>query len=265
MKRSSTVQSVLDALKANVAEKEQAARLHRIERLRDVPHGLIWYVGISASGRDFRVEAELRKRGFVAVSLREVVSIGDRARRRDVDRPLMPRYVFFATPDGEPARFAGKANAAMTGQDIGAKSVEVLVADMERRGLLHSGARAACKMGAARAEASGYCGIDGLEAVICDGATGVWRPVPDAAVLALIKAELAGLFDRTETTRKGRREMAARRLHPGDSVQIVDGWLAGAMAKVIKVRPANRLTVLLELFGSGMRAELRFDSLAISA
>ncbi len=96
----------LRAIKAASEAMEQQRRearrqmLHRILALESAARGLTWHVAVTAPGKEQAVELGLVAAGFWAYEPQTTVTIGDRLRRRDVQRPLFPRYVFFAARRG---------------------------------------------------------------------------------------------------------------------------------------------------------------------
>jgi transcription antitermination factor NusG len=86
-----------------LAQQQREARrqmLNRILALESAARGLVWHVAVTAPGKERAVEQGLVASGFWAYEPQTTVTIGDRLRRRDVQRPLFPRYVFFAARRG---------------------------------------------------------------------------------------------------------------------------------------------------------------------
>lgn len=253
MKRSRTVGVALDALRRDVQRRREERHAERHAALESLPQACVWHVGITAINREMEVEAALRARGMLAYCPCEIVSIGDREKRRDATRPLMPRYVFFSLAGA----IHGRAPRASTGDVASA---------LDHAGMQIAPRRLCRAITRGAPEDRGVMGIDGLQDVLAETVSQQrrWRIAPSQAVEALIAAERAGAFNRTDGARRQRRAEIVQRLKPGDSVTIQEGWLAGMAARVLKVKPAKRLTVLLELFGNGLRAELPVDSLAVA-
>lgn len=84
------------ALRAATEAKRQAWREARRALLADFPTGVVWFVALVAGGREVRAERAFGEAGFHGYCPLERVTIGTGAGRRDVERPLFPRYVFFA-------------------------------------------------------------------------------------------------------------------------------------------------------------------------
>ena len=78
--------------------------------------------------------------------------------------------------------------------------------------------------------------LDGITNVLRPG--GHFAPIPEAAILALQQAQLAGIFDRTIT------HTAA--LRHGDTVRITEGPFAGLIARVAAAKAKYRITILLD-------------------
>lgn len=64
--------------------------------LSRLPTGAVWHVAVVAAGREAKAERALVENGFLAYTPLERMTIGTGAARRDIDRPLFPKYVFFS-------------------------------------------------------------------------------------------------------------------------------------------------------------------------
>lgn len=95
-KGKSTKRERMALLRAATEAKRQAWREARRALLADFPCGVEWFVALVSGGREGRAERAFGEAGFHGYCPVERVTIGTGAGRRDVERPLFPRYVFFA-------------------------------------------------------------------------------------------------------------------------------------------------------------------------
>lgn len=235
--------AVVERLKAEQADAAQRGRRERRDMLAVLPAGMIWRVGIVSPQREMRCEKALRAAGLAAFCPMETVTIGDRLRRRDVQRALFPRYVFLAEPQ--------------VGMLAAARPLPVRVFRADVSGLSGLVSRDP----AARDEERDLFGIDGLRGILSD-AGGTWRIVPEQIVMQLAKAETVGLLDRSETVRRSRLRASLRE---GDSVTILDGPFRGLIARVAASKGDNRLKVLMDVLGGAVAVEVGFDNVAKTA
>jgi transcription antitermination factor NusG len=90
--------------------------------------------------------------------------------------------------------------------------------------------------------------VDGVEDVL---RSAEWRPltIPDKAIEDLQSAQNMGLFDE--------RRVAAREvLQPGQDARILKGPFAEFVGKVVRMKNAKRVEILLGLFGRAQTVEL---------
>lgn len=77
-------------------EDGQRWRVARRAMLQRLPVGVQWHVALVLAGKEAKAERALVQAGFWAYGPVERVTLGRGALRRDAERPLFPRYVFFA-------------------------------------------------------------------------------------------------------------------------------------------------------------------------
>ena len=77
-------------------QDRQRWREGRRARLSHLPEGVVWHVALVMAGRESKAERALIESGFHAYTPLERVTVGSGVARRDLDRPLFPKYVFFA-------------------------------------------------------------------------------------------------------------------------------------------------------------------------
>lgn len=86
----------LALLRAFRQEDRQRWREARRALLAGLPMGATWHVALVVAGKEAKAERALVQAGFHAYGPLERVTIGRGPTRRDEERPLFPRYVFFA-------------------------------------------------------------------------------------------------------------------------------------------------------------------------
>lgn len=80
------------------AARQEAQRWREGRRalLSRIPDGLVWFVALVMPGKETKAMKALHDAGFWSYCPVERVTIKSRLGRRDLARPLFPRYVFFS-------------------------------------------------------------------------------------------------------------------------------------------------------------------------
>ena len=192
-----------DARRDKALREARAARRTQLDALIAMAQdGLVWHVAITGSHAERKVEQRLLADGYIGFGPREIVSIGQRQRRKDVERPLFPRYCFFAS----------------------------------------------------HGPAGDVRGIKGLVAVLADG-EGLYRAIPSGQVLALMRAEWQGVFNRCD-------RVGFRRPVKGDRMVIQSGPLKDWPVEVLAMDSATRVRCLVQMFGTEREVNVAVDNLA---
>ena len=76
-------------------------------------------------------------------------------------------------------------------------------------------------------------------------------PVPPGIIAAIREREDAGGFDRLDSRQS---------LRLGELVRVTEGALEDMVGRLVELREQDRVVVLLELLGRGVRAQLRADA-----
>lgn len=101
-----------------------------------------WHVACAQPMREGHAEAELSAAGFVAYCPREIRLAGDGARRREAERPFLPRYLFIAPLPGQGEALACRSVHSVLAHGDGrwarvSGAVVRMIAERESAGDLH--------------------------------------------------------------------------------------------------------------------------------
>jgi transcription antitermination factor NusG len=198
------------AIREALQRDARAWREARRSMISRFPEGLVWHVAVSGVASERKAERALIDAGFHAYCPLERVTIGRGAGRRDVERALFGRYLFFAKSE----------RCAASIRDI--REVKDILSTV----------------------------------------TGAWLIVPEQLILGLIGAEGLGVFDRSDAKRDAERRARAKLFRPGRNARLSTGAFAGHIAKIVALKPGNRVECLMRLLGGEARVVVSLDDLA---